>query len=404
MQSRKAILPLAILTLCACSSEPAESELLVGEPDLGQAESAIMGGYVDDASTHSIGIAHLGGQGFGACSGTLIAPNVVLTAQHCVARTSGDGSVLCGSTTFSPPYDPSELYITTRTSLTLNAADYHRAREIHVVGGPEFCGNDVAVIILDSVVLEDEAQFAIPRVDEQLVAGEEYYAIGHGNTSDGGGQGGPGGGSLPTRHRRDSLYTQCVGMECGVFNGVAESEWRGDTGVCSGDSGGGAYDLYGRVHGVASRGVYGCDAPVYGGVYLWGEWLKEMTVYAAGLHGIDPPAWATGFPTDPVYDQPVGDECTAVEDCASGACLDGYCTRMCNEAAYCPDGYECRADGWCELVPEEVEATNGNSDGLVVSNGCSVSAPTQDPTKPIPWAVPIFLGAGLFVARRRRRA
>ena len=399
MHTRKAILPLAILTLCACGPEPTGGELLVGEPsEIGEAQSAIMGGYVDDGDKHAVAIAHLASGSFGSCSGTLIAPNVVLTAQHCVAPTSGGGYVQCGQTTFGSMYPAAELYITTLTSLSFNAADYQRAKEIHVPAGPEFCGNDVAIIILDDPIYADQAEWAVPRVDEQLTAGEQYYAIGHGNTGDGQ----QGQGSVPTRRRRDTLWTQCVGIECGIASGIASSEWLGETGICSGDSGGGSYDLFDRVHGVASRGPQGCQSPVYGSVFAWGEWIKEITVYAAGFMGVDPPPWATGFPTDPAFDHEVGGECSVVEDCTSGACLDGYCTRMCNEAAYCPDGYECRADGWCQALPEEIDAPNAGGEELVVSNGCSVSAPSQDPTKPIPWAVPLLLGAGLFVARRRR--
>ncbi len=397
VQAPKPFLPLAILCLgiTACGPERGGAEPAVDEGgDVGEATSAILGGYLDDEDTHAVAIARLSSMAFGSCSGTLISANVVLTAQHCVAQTSGDGFVQCGSTTFSPTYDPTEFYVTTRSSLSQNIADYHRVREVQVASGPDFCGNDVAILILGDVVLPDEAKWAVPRVDVQLTQYEEYYAIGHGNTSDGGG-------GNPTRRRRDGLFTQCVGSACGLQSGVAATEWRGEAGICSGDSGGGSYDLFNRVHGIASRGSQGCEAPVYGGVFGWADWLKDITVYAAGLGAIDPPPWALGFPTDPQFDHPVGEACNDVDECSSGACLDGYCTRPCNEAAFCPEDYTCNPDQWCEAVPETDEESTAAPRQLVVSNGCSISSSRTDPTEPIPWeALPLALGAMLLVARR----
>lgn len=394
MLPRTAYFPLMAMLgggLAACGDErPAELA------EIATASAPIMDGYRDDDDTQAVGVIHLSNQGIGACSGTLIAPNVVLTAHHCVASSSSGGAVICGSTVFFEPYPATELYVTTRTSFSQNVADYHFVREVLVApGGDDFCGNDVALMILESPIAASEAVPAVPRVDLELFQYEEYYAIGYGAQSDNENA------DSGTRFRRDELFTQCVGGGCGVGSGITQSEWRGDTGICQGDSGGGAFDLFNRVHGVASRGSQGCAFPVYGGVYLWADWIKETTVYASGLASLDPPPWANGFPTDPQFNHPVGEACTSLDACPSGACLNGYCTRACNELATCPDGYQCSTDFWCEQAPDDVIVEN-ETPTRVVSGGCNVARPRQDPTKPIPWEiVGLALGAAALVSRRR---
>ena len=335
---------------------------------LGSVGQPIQGGYVDATDTQSVGVVHLDANyGIGSCSGTLIAPNVVLSAHHCVAPSSSGGSVSCGDTQFFAPYPPNEFHITTKTNFTYELSDYHNVREVHVPpAGNDFCGNDVSLLILTEPIAATEAVPATPRVDEALVPGEEYYAVGYGATSEGGDGG--------TRYRRDQLFTQCIGHGCGIGAGIAPSEYLGDTGICQGDSGGGAFDLKNRVHGAASRGAQGCEFPVYAGIFDWGQWIKDVTVYASGLAGLQPPPWSTGYPTDPAYSTPVGQECAQPTDCPSNACLNGYCTRPCNDAAFCPDGYTCNASQLCEEIPPP--PVNEDEDETV-SSCPAASAPAQ---------------------------
>jgi len=389
-------LSLSLLGACAVDSDETSS-VEVGD-DIGAVEQPIEGGYVDDVTTHVVGLVHLDNQSIASCSGTLIAPNVVLTAQHCVADSSDGGSVLCGSTRFYPAHEASSFYVTTKSSLSQNPADYRQVAEVLVPpGGDAFCNHDQAILILDEAVPPEEAVPATPRVDVPLTAGEIYDAAGYGQT-------GPNG-SSGTRYRRNGLFTQCVGPECDTLTSAQESEWVGETGACQGDSGGPALDAIGRVAGVLSRGTQGsCDDPVYGHVFGWGEWIKEVTAYGTSSRGLEIPAWAQGFPTDPAYVAPVGAACVAPTDCPTNACRDNYCTRPCNEAAACPDGYVCAEDGYCSEAPpppssssnDDDDDDDGNSTSRV---GCNMSG-SQDPTKPIPWViVPLALALGI---RRRR--
>jgi len=396
VRRRLALLPLTVslsATLAVgCAPEP-ESQGLAEA--IATTPQPIQGGYADDFDHHVVGMVHISNMGFASCSGTLIAPNVILTAQHCVAPVSGDGSVQCGVTVFGAQYAASELWITTHPEFTYDPSNYHTGMEIVIPpAGNAFCGNDVAILILESPVPESEAVPVAPRVDESLVLGEEYSAIGFGQTCDGCSSG--------ARYRRDDLHVACVADECPSY-AVAQTEWMGETGVCQGDSGGPATDLIGRVVGVASRGGPGCSSPVYGHVFGWGDWIKNTVVYASGLAGLEPPAWASGWPTDPAYGHPVGAECTLPEQCPSNLCLDGYCTRACNEAAPCPEGFECLPEhGICTRIPEPEESSSSDKTTTVTS--CAVSAPGLDPTKPVPWKVVPVLGALLLLGLRRRRA
>jgi trypsin len=391
LASLRRVAPLCVVCLAACAAEQPSDGARIGET-----LQPIEGGYVDDFDTQVVGLIHLSNQNFGACSGTLISPNVVLTAHHCVAGSSGGGGVLCGQTVWYAPYPAGEFYVTTRTSFSQNPGDYHAVLEVVLpTDDPNFCGNDQALLILQSPIDGSEASPAVPRVDVSLNPQEEYYAVGYGQTFDS--DQAPSG----TRYRRDQLHVQCVGAACNDF-GINEKEFLGETAVCSGDSGGPAMDMVGRVSGVASRGAPGCEFPIYSHVFGWGQWIKDTTVYAANLGGLEPPPWATGWPTDPAYSQPVGAACGLPTDCPSNACLDGYCTRVCNAQAPCPEQYECQADGYCHQIPQPpaTKKKKGTDDEEV--GGCAVRDVSSDPTKPIPWRyAPLAALAAAFLARRR---
>jgi hypothetical protein len=137
-------------------------------------------------------------------------------------------------------------------------------------------------------------------------------------------------------------------------------------------------------------------------VFGWGQWIKDTTAYAAGLLGTDPPAWATGWPTDPAYSQPVGTGCDLPEQCPSGICHEGVCTRLCNDASPCPPGFGCSVDfGICE---RRIIAAPDDSIDNGAPTGCSVSSRTDadDPTQPIPWVIALGLITALRSLRRAR--
>ncbi|MFW5739958.1 MAG: S1 family peptidase [Myxococcota bacterium] len=255
------------------------------EPAANNAQ-AIAGGEHAPDETEVVGLL----TGGSACSGTLIAPNLVLTAQHCVAATP-DGPVSCGDTSFGPIRD-NTMSVTTRD--TVLGIVRHVVREVHVPSdATDVCGGDVAVMILDDLVEPEEAWPIPPRIDQSPVADEWYRAVGFGATNDNGS------GSGLRRERRD-LRVWCVGQECSKVYQVQPNEWMGETGICPGDSGGPAIDEQGRVIGITSRGGAQCSTPIYGDVAGWASWLMEMGERAAQLGGYEPAPWVRGGSTMPL--------------------------------------------------------------------------------------------------------
>ena len=161
IESQKPILavPLLLAVFAGCAVSADESA--DSEEKFGEVQSALNNAPLDTEHTFSVGICSGGLRADGTCasllcSGTLVAPNVVLTAQHCV-NSINYAEKWCDST-FGGRNSTNPIRITTSDSVRDPNPVWHDVREVLVPEANVICHDDVALLYLSTPVPKEVAR------------------------------------------------------------------------------------------------------------------------------------------------------------------------------------------------------------------------------------------------------
>ena len=390
----------AAILACACSPT-------VDRESAGVERAAITGGSIDDADPAVVALADARGVG---CSGTLIAPHVVLTAGHCAEGVTPHGpvKVVFGSDAAS--------------GTSIEIADVH----VHPGFDPGNFANDVALFALAADPPASAAPIPPLAVtpDASLV-NATVTLVGFGETAADAGDLG--------KKRKGTAKIASVTATTIALTGTSHT--------CTGDSGGPALlDVSGTTYvaGITSRGDATCtgndtDTRVDGfadfiasyvaatgeGTAKVGDRCFYARQCAAGncIAASDDPTitycaptcdGSAGCPSTMTcsdgqcrYPTPtpgaIGSTCTTQSDCASTDCNAKHvCSKRCVSSDECPSGFDCENVGSIDFYCMPQPKSDGGS------SGCGLAGGRDGGGGELATSMIVIAGAAILRARRRR--
>lgn len=353
-------LPALTLSLFTCLAACSSSGEVDSNEAVGTARSAVIKGKPSDSSQDAVVLlVHYDptNHGFGQCTGTLLAPRLVLTARHCVGDTDAyaacksDGTPIAAGA-IRKNHKAETMYVFTGK----DRPDFGRGEvkpagqgmKILDDGGKNLCNHDIALVVLKEPV--EGAQIAPIRLDSDVEVGELITAVGWGVTE-----------KTPQpdqRMQRKNVKIVTVGPDKSQGS-VPPNEFEVGESICSGDSGGPAIaQETNAVVGVVSRGgnMQGSDsndpaANCIDGRNLYTKISPFKDLLMKGFELAEAEPWVEGGP-DPRKLKPKA-ACTSGDECRSALCLpdpnaanENTCAEDCSATETCSvEGEVCTAEG-----------------------------------------------------------
>jgi hypothetical protein len=357
------VLALSLLAVTACSSSGSSlgGESEHSEQHTGKAKQAVIKGKPSDASQDAVVLLVYydpNHRGFGQCTGTLLAPRLVLTARHCVSSTdmyaacTADGDPISAGAIFSDNKPDKMFVFTGKDRPQFGYREQVKPAGVGMKilhdGGKNLCNHDLALIVLKDPI--KDVPIAPIRLDDDVVKGEKMTAIGWGVTD-----------TTPqpdVRQQRKGVKINAVGPAKNEIPAVPPNEFQVGESICSGDSGGPAIsEETGAVIGVVSRGgnMEGRDQqdPAAGcidGYNLYSKIAPFKDTILQGYELAEAEPWIEGGP-DPRKLKP-GSACSEGDECRSALCLADpsqanatTCAQACTAASECGEGNTCATEG-----------------------------------------------------------
>jgi V8-like Glu-specific endopeptidase len=413
---------LALASGCSSAGDHANGDS--ADETVARAASPIIAGTPSTSDQDAVVLLAIysGGQLHGTCTGTLVAPNLVLTARHCVSDT--DRGALCNASgralqegAVHGDYAASDLYVYTGVDGVRNAYDTKRAaargKQLVHENVSTMCNSDVAFIVLESSV---QGRIAPLRLKGAAREGERLTAVGWGLTE---------AGDLPTkRQQREGIAVEYVGpvtLDEASGIGLGSSEFLVGESICSGDSGGPTFSSKGAVVGVVSRGGGGTTSPSNESANCVGRNVLNFYTHLSDKGALVAKAFQlAGAEPRSEGDPPgmgVGETCKTNLECSSDACVKGKCERRCDDGTKCAAAEICKAyedKKICAPAPVEPAAepaaaepqaeaaAPASSTTTITESGCSTS-PGRVGSNGGGAGVLLAIAAALAAAARRRR-